>query len=69
MKTLAIASILTFISSPVFAATSTHDSGMVLAYCFLGMCGLIIFLQMLPIFGMLFGMFKATSKKQSNYHS
>lgn len=63
MKTLTIATILTLISSPVFAAVAVKESGMLLTYIFLGMCGLIIFLQMLPIFAIGIGMIKGFFKK------
>jgi len=44
---------------PAFAATGAReDNSMTLVYLFLGVCGLIIFLQMIPVFALGFGIIK-----------
>jgi len=44
---------------PAFAATGVReDNSMTLVYLFLGVCGLIIFLQLIPVFALGFGMVK-----------
>ena len=44
---------------PAFAATGAReDNSMTLVYLFLGVCGLIIFLQLIPVFALGFGMVK-----------
>lgn len=44
---------------PAFAATGAReDNSMTLVYLFLGVCGLIIFLQLIPVFALGFGMIK-----------
>lgn len=44
---------------PAFAATGAReDNSMTLVYLFLGVCGLIIFLQLIPVFALGFGMLK-----------
>ncbi len=44
---------------PAMAATGTRtDNSMTLVYLFLGVCGLIIFLQLIPVFALGFGMIK-----------
>ncbi|SEA36855.1 hypothetical protein SAMN05660420_01895 [Desulfuromusa kysingii] len=54
---LATAFLLT--AMPAVAATGTRtDNSMTLVYLFLGVCGLIIFLQMIPVFALGFGMIK-----------
>lgn len=51
---------------PVFAESGAReDNSMVLVYLFLATCGLIIFLQLIPVFTMVFGMIKgALGKKE-----
>ena len=39
-------------------AGAREDNSMVLVYLFLGICGLIIFLQLIPVFGLGFGIIK-----------
>ena len=44
---------------PAFAATGAReDNSMTLVYLFLGVCGLIIFLQLIPVFALGYGMVK-----------
>lgn len=44
---------------PAIAETGTRtDNSMTLVYLFLGVCGLIIFLQLLPVFALGFGIIK-----------
>jgi len=44
---------------PALAATGAReDNSMTLVYLFLGVCGLIIFLQLIPVFALGFGMVK-----------
>lgn len=44
---------------PAFAATGAReDNSMTLVYLFLGVCGLIIFLQLIPVFALGLGMIK-----------
>lgn len=44
---------------PAFAATGAReDNSMMLVYLFLGICGLIIFLQLIPVFALGFGIIK-----------
>ncbi len=52
---------IVFLSSivPALAATGAReDNSMMLVYLFLGVCGLIIFLQLIPVFGLGFGIIK-----------
>ena len=45
--------------TPAFAAEGTRqDDSMTLVYLFLGVCGLIIFLQLIPVFALAFGILK-----------
>ncbi|RLB69384.1 MAG: hypothetical protein DRH07_10835 [Deltaproteobacteria bacterium] len=44
---------------PAFAATGAReDNSMTLVYLFLGVCGLIIFLQLIPVFALGYGVIK-----------
>ncbi|SEA36778.1 hypothetical protein SAMN05660420_01892 [Desulfuromusa kysingii] len=44
---------------PAFAETGARsDNSMTLVYLFLGVCGLIIFLQLIPVFAMGLGILK-----------
>jgi predicted membrane channel-forming protein YqfA (hemolysin III family) len=44
---------------PAFAAAGAReDNSMTLVYLFLGVCGLIIFLQLIPVFALGFGLVK-----------
>ncbi len=51
---------------PAFAATGAReDNSMTLVYLFLGVCGLIIFLQLIPVFALGYGIVKGFfSRKQ-----
>ena len=58
---------------PVFAETGERtDDSMTLVYLFLGVCGLIIFLQLIPVFalglGLLKGLFSHKETRVSKYH-
>ena len=58
-KLMAAVSTLLVLSSPVLAAAGPReDSSNVLVWAFLGICGLIIFLQMVPVLTMAFGLVK-----------
>lgn len=53
-------------SLPVFAATGAReDNSMVLTYLFLGTCALIIMLQFIPIFAMVFGIVRGLFSKKT----
>lgn len=59
--------LLLFVSSvPVFAEEVVReDNSMMLVYVFLATCGLIIFLQLIPVFTLVYGLIKGIfSKKQ-----
>ena len=46
-------------AAPAFAATAgREDNSMMLVYLFLGVCALIIFLQLIPVFALGFGLLK-----------
>lgn len=50
---------------PVFAENGAReDNSMVLVYLFLATCGLIIFLQLIPVFTLLYGMLKGAFGKK-----
>lgn len=50
---------------PAFAETGARtDNSMTLVYLFLGVCGLIIFLQLIPVFAMGFGIIKGIFGEQ-----
>lgn len=53
--------------SPVLAATGREDNSNVLIWAFLGICGLIVFLQMVPVFSLVYGLIKgvAGGKKET----
>ena len=58
-KLMTAVSTLVVLGSPVLAAGGAReDSRNVLVWAFLGICGLIIFLQMVPVFTMAFGLIK-----------
>ena len=58
-KLMTAVSTLVVLSSPVLAANGAReDSSNVLVWAFLGICGLIIFLQMVPVLTMAFGLVK-----------
>lgn len=54
------------LASPAFAETAARqDDSSILVWAFLGACALIIFLQLVPIISMTFGLIKgATSGKK-----
>jgi len=62
MKTLITTILLSLTTTSAFASVSHNDDGMLLAYLFLGMCGLIILLQMLPVFALGFVIVKSLFK-------
>jgi len=67
-RIMTVVTTLLVLSSPVWAATGTReDSSNVLVWAFLGICGLIIFLQMVPVFSMVYGLVKGifSEKKTS----
>ena len=55
---------------PALAETGARtDNSMTLVYLFLGVCGLIIFLQLIPVFALGYGMVKGIfgqKKEQAN---
>lgn len=70
MKNFILTTIGTLTASPLLAAVSERtDNSMTLVYGFLGMCGLIIFLQMIPIFALVFGMVRGFKKEVHNEKS
>ncbi len=55
------------LTTPVFAETAAReDNSMTLVYLFLGTCGLIIFLQLIPVFTMAFGIIKGVFGKKED---
>lgn len=59
---------LLVLSSPVLAAPGAReDNSNVLVWAFLGICGLIIFLQMVPVLSLTYGLVKGVfgNKKAS----
>jgi len=59
--------LLFVLSSPVFAeAAPREDNSMTLVYVFLATCGLIIFLQLIPVFTLLYGMIKGLFSKKED---
>jgi TctA family transporter len=58
-RLLTTVSTLLVLCSPVMAAPGAReDSSNVLVWAFLGICGLIIFLQMVPVLSMTYGLIK-----------
>ena len=66
---------LAFLSTiiPAFAETGARtDNSMMLVYLFLAVCGLIIFLQLIPVFALGFGIIKGFfghKEKDASSHS
>lgn len=59
--------LLFVLSSPVFAeAAQREDNSMTLVYVFLATCGLIIFLQLIPVFTLIYGMIKGLFGKKED---
>ena len=56
------------IASPAFAMVERVDNSMTLVYAFLGLCGMIIFLQILPVLALAFGMVRGIFKKEKIVH-
>ena len=55
---------------PVFAeAGERTDNSMTLVYLFLGVCGLIIFLQLIPVFVLGFGILKGLFSHKETHAS
>ena len=58
---------------PAFAETGARtDNSMMLVYLFLAVCGLIIFLQLIPVFALGFGLIKGFfghKEKDASSHS
>lgn len=51
--------------TPVFAATAARqDDSNILVWAFLGACALIIFLQLVPVVSMAFGLIKGASSSK-----
>lgn len=51
--------VMSLCCNPVMAeAVAREDDSMTLVYFFLATCGLIIFLQLIPVFTMVYGMLK-----------
>lgn len=54
-------------AAPAWAeAGSREDNSMVLVYLFLATCGLIIMLQLIPVFTLLYGMIKGVFNKRED---
>jgi len=64
MKTFITTLVLTLSSTMAFAAERV-DNSMTLVYGFLGLCGLIIFLQVLPVIAIAFGIIRAFVRKDA----
>ena len=65
MKTFITTVFLTIMSNPAFAAVAERvDNSMFLVYCFLGVCGMIIFLQIIPVLAVAYGIVKALFSKK-----
>jgi hypothetical protein len=58
MKTFAFTALI-FLSSVINSFGARQDNSMTLVYVFLGMCGMIIFLQIIPLLILVYGSFKA----------
>ena len=55
---------------PAFAATGAReDNSMTLVYLFLGVCGLIIFLQLIPVFALGYGIVKGVFSRKEEQAS
>ena len=53
--------------SPAFAEVAAReDNSMALVYVFLGVCGLIIMLQMIPVFALAYGIIKGIFSGQES---
>lgn len=67
-RVMTAVSSLVVLVSPVLAATGgREDSSNVLVYAFLGICALVIFLQMVPVLSLTYGLIKGVfSGKKSN---
>lgn len=64
-KLMAVVSTIAVLSTPVFAETGAReDSSNVLVWAFLGICGLIIFLQMVPVISLAYGLVKGIFGKK-----
>lgn len=66
-KIMTVISTLVVLCSPALAASGAReDSSNVLVWAFLGICGLIIFLQMVPVLSLTYGLIKgiAGGKKE-----
>jgi len=54
---------------PLLAETGERtDNSMTLVYLFLGVCGLIIFLQLIPVFALVFGILKGVFSHKEETH-
>ena len=65
-RVLTAAGTIVFLSSPVLAASTREDSSNALVWAFLGICGLIIFLQMVPVLSMAYGLVKGIFGKKDS---
>ena len=63
-KVLSAAFSMMVLATPVLAETGREDSSNVLVWAFLGIRGLIIFLQMVPVATMAFGLIKGIFGKK-----
>lgn len=53
------------VSAPAFAEEAVReDNSMMLVYVFLATCGLIIFLQLIPVFTLVYGLIKGMFGKK-----
>lgn len=69
MKKISQDTVFTFLfllcAAPAWAETGARqDNSMVLVYLFLATCGLIIMLQLIPVFTLLFGILKGVFSKR-----
>ena len=51
-------------STPAYAVVERSDNSMTLVYAFLGMCGMIVFLQILPVIAVAYGIVKGIFGKR-----
>lgn len=58
VQSILTVSLLLSTLTPAFAAAAREDNSMTLVYVFLGVCGLIIMLQLIPVFALAFGILK-----------
>ena len=61
--------LLSTVSSAFAATGAREDNSMTLVYLFLGVCGLIIFLQLIPVFALGYGIVKGVFSRKEEQAS